>query len=518
MSASGKENLHSRLMSALRTMDTHIKLFSLVTEFQPQEYAEQLHARPKNFNLKPPRPAVWDYWCNQLQSSLSGEAPYSREFFISIRLRASSGGLRDGVRQAMRTLTRFVRGMTGRLLLFERRERDAAREASGRMEGRFGPKLIATAATPRDVMWIVRRNAYRAIGEPPVLDGWKAVPYPHPDSPEGRAAEYFQPSVAEHRRLIGDSVTRVFADHVECVHGDGVTSFQRFLAVSNMPEGELSFPDAEWAFVEKPVDLLLDFTVVPPAQAEKERKRQSLTARSQQEYMAEGGAEIPLGLQKAEEANRRLEAEHRSGKPRIDCHATFALAARTLEGLESLTADLLQHYENFSIQLGRAWWTQREAFADWTPVGPTRFTDYRQPISVSALTGGMPVAASALGDNTGFYIGRTVPSGGVVTLDPSLPQRMARSGAITVTGILGGGKSVFMMGETLKWALAGHKALYIDPKGDSDNYAEVPEARGMVEKHTHPRGLRYPACRSWASIRWTPTRVGRPPTTCSAAS
>lgn len=487
MSASGKESINSSMTSAFRTMDTHIKLFGVVSEFQPDEFGAKLKARPDTLGITAPNRPVWDYHADETQNVLYGDAPYQREFFIFIRLEASAGGgFIEGTRRAFRTLQRFIRARIGKPLLFERSDRDAAYEAAQRHYNRFGARLIASPTTPKDVQWLVRRNTFRAIGEPPVLDQWTPSTFPEPDSEDGRDAEVFEPSVAEHRRLLGDAVIEEKADHLVCHHGGAVKSYQRFLAVANMPEDDLSFPDAEWAFLEKPVDLLLDFTVVPPQQAEKERKSQQLQSRSQQEYMAEGGAETPLSLQKAEQASKRAEAEHRAGKPRIDCHATVALAARTKAGLESLTSDIEQHYENFTIQLGRGKWTQIEAMADWTPAGKTKFSDYRQPISVSALTGGMPIANSALGDNGGFsgsfYIGRTIPAGTVVTMDPGMPQKLHKSGAITVTGVLGSGKSVFCMGEQLKWAMAGHKGLYIDPKGDTKYYDMVPEARGIVER------------------------------------
>ncbi len=492
MSASGKESLNSGLTSGFRTMDTHVKLFGVVSEFQPEDFGRKLTARPDTLGITPPNRPLWDYHAAETQNVLSGDAPYQREFFISIRLKASSGGFLEGTRQAMKRLQRTVRALIGKRLLFERSDRDMSTDAARRYYNKFGSRLIASPATPRDVQWLVRRNTFRAIGEPPVLDQWKPSTFPEPDSEEGREARVFEPSVAEHRRLLGEAIIEEYDDHIVCHHGGKVRSYQRFLAISNMPEDELSFPDAEWAFIEKPVDLLLDFQVVPPQQAEKERKRQQLQSRSQQEYMAEGGAETPLSLQKAEQVSKRAEAEHRAGKPRIDCHATFALAARTKAGLESITSDIEQHYENFTIQLGRARWTQIEAFADWTPAGNTKFRDYKQPISVSALTGGMPIASSALGDNGGFcgsfYIGRTVPAGTVVTMDPGMPQRLHKSGAITVTGVLGSGKSVFCMGEQLKWAMAGHKGLYVDPKGDTQYYDMVPEARGIVERHVIREG------------------------------
>ncbi|MDN5698670.1 MAG: hypothetical protein L0G70_11970, partial [Rubrobacter sp.] len=150
MSASGKESLNSGLMSGFRTMDTHVKLFGVVSEFQPEDFGRKLTARPDTLGITPPNRPLWDYHAGETQNVLSGDAPYQREFFISIRLKATTGGFLEGTRQAMRRLQRFVRARIGKPLLFERSDRDMSTDAARRYYNKFGSRLIASPATPRD--------------------------------------------------------------------------------------------------------------------------------------------------------------------------------------------------------------------------------------------------------------------------------------------------------------------------------------------------------------------------------
>lgn len=489
LNLSGKEQLEGQLESALNNLGTRVKILSLVRNFDQQGYVRRLLARPQEFGLDQPYPRRWQDWCGEVADSLGSGAPVQRDFYLAVRLRSSAGSLKEGAQLAGLKIRRFFRKALGLRFVFDAEERSRALETSRRIKGRFGPKLIASPATEEDLMWLVRRSGYRAVGEPPVLKEWKPEALPLGDggpgagTAVGSAKRYYQPRIWEMQRLVGDVTLHARQGHLEAHHQDGVISYQRFMTVSHMPPEGMRFPGNEWAFLYLPVDLLLDFEVIPALRGERERKGRSRRARQQSAYTAEGGGEIELPMHEAARADQRLEAEHRAGKPRLDCHISFALAARTPEGLESLTQDLRQHYESYKIQLSGARSSQLELFADFLPAGPRRMGDYRQPMGSTALAGAMPIADSALGDNQGFYIGRTLPAGGVVAYDPQLPMRQKdMGGACAIVGDLGSGKTLTYQSMMLYFGLAGHECLLVDPKGDSEKFDNVPEAAGMLRK------------------------------------
>lgn len=468
-----KWEIFDAMETALQSVPTRVKILSLIRNFGGETYVDGLRA----IN---PEGERWLWHCNLVQAGLESRVPYYREFYLCVRLNESPGDLVGAAQHAVGILRAMARSFLGSPLRFTADEVTRAWEMSRQIEQRFGDKLIVGPCSVEDIQYLVARGPYRAVGEPPILEGWTPRRFVRED---GRGVTFYEPYAQDLLNLHGEIGWVAENGHLEFRHGGGLTSYQRFLAVKSMPTNDLAFPGAEWALLDLPVDLVLDFDVIPAPQAERQRKDKSQKAREQGRHAAGADADLDIGLTEAEVASRRLEALHAEGKPRLDVHATLAVAAPSLPELDTLEGYLRDFYTNSGLKIGLSLpkHTQVQCFADFLPVGPRRNGDYRQPMSSFALSGGMPVGTATLGDGRGFYLGWPLAQpDDVVAFDPRLPMKSDVGGAAAVWGDPGGGKSMLVQGMVYQFTLAGFENLIVDPKGDSDKFRYIEELDGAI--------------------------------------
>ncbi len=470
----GKQEIFEAIESALSTISTRVKILSLIRNFGGETYVEGL----KSYN---PNSHAWNEHCNFVAGRLRRRAPYNREFYLMVRLKQGPESLREVAETVVRFFRAAARRLFGVPLTFSVEDYLHARRVGQKMEIAFGPKLVANPLTPEDVQYLVKRGPYRAVGEPPIEEGWA----PRRFATEcGKGVTYYEPYTQDLVNLVGDVPWKADFGRLEFRHGDNVTSYQRFLCVSSMPVNDLGFPNSEWAFLDLPVDLCLDFDVVPHHTAERQRKDKSKKAQGQRRHTLDADADLDIGMRETEIANRELEALHAQGKPRLDCHVTIGVAATSPEELENRTQEVKQFYSGSELKIGvsTARSTQVECFADFLPVGPRRNGDYKQPMASKTLSGGMPVGNSSLGDGRGYYIGYPLQQpNAVVAYDPTLPMReVDAGGACAVVGDLGSGKTLLVQCLNAMFTLSGHQSLIVDPKGDSQKFKNMDELEGMI--------------------------------------
>lgn len=472
LSTSGKKEVFSAIESALGTLSTRVKILSVVRNFREQDYIRNLKAMN-------PDAHVWQKLQDMVAEKVGKNRPVDREFYLGVRLRPSVGRFSEAVDRGSRLVDRWAKRLWKVPIDFREEELERMKHAAANIRGRFGT-LIMRDATPYDLQWLVKRNPYRAVGEPPTLAGWQPKLVRHST---GGTYSIFTPSLGDVRNLVGDVPWEAEIGKLSFYHGDGIVSHQRFLAISSMPMDRLRHPGSEWGYMDLPVDVCFDFDVIPPQAAERHRKSKSRKAKEQIKHVQEGGGSVGVGLSEAARADAAAELQHNQGKPLLYCHTTIGLAAETESRLDAITADVRQHFKNMQIGVSLTRSNQVEAFCDFFPVGPRRLTDFREPIAAATLAGAMPIGDSALGDGQGFYIGypKQQPNG-VIAYDPALPMQRGMSGACAVVGDLGAGKTMTYFCLMLTNALAGRKCLLIDPKGDSEALDNVPAIRGGLKK------------------------------------
>ena len=471
LSVSGKKEVFSAIESALGTLSHRVKLLSVVRNFRQEDYIRGLKAMNNTH--------VWHRLQDEVAATIGGNRPLDREFYMSIRLRPTPGRISEWVDLGSRKIDRIAKRIWKVPLDFRLAELEEMHNIAANMAGRFG-NLIMKPTTPLDLMWLMRRGPYRAVGEPPVLDEWTPK---HVKLPGGGSHVLYKPSLGDLRTLVGDVPWEAEFGKLAFYHGDGIVSHQRFLSVSSMPADKLIHPGSEWAYMDLPVDVCLDFDVVPPQAAERQRKTKSRKAKEQMKHVQQGGGSMGVRLSEAARADQAAEIQHNQNKPLLFCHATFALAAESQPRLESITDDVKRHFKRLQIGISLARSNQIEAFSDGLPVGPRRLTDFREPIDSAALAGSMPVGDAQLGDGVGPYIGYPIQQQNrVIAYDPALPMKKGMSGACAVVGGLGAGKTMLYQCMMLTNALAGRQCLMIDPKGDSEALDNVPAIRGGLRK------------------------------------
>jgi hypothetical protein len=470
----GKLEIYNAIESALTTIATRVKILSLVRNFGGETYIDRL--RLMNFGS-----AGWHEWCNIAASRIEYRAPYYRDFYLAVKLHQQPEDLKDLAEAVVRFFHKLARKLFRAPLNFSVEDYLRSRKMGSEMELNFGPRLIEGPASPEDIQYLVQRGPYRAIGEPPVAEGWRPRRFVRQN---GSGLTYYEPYAQDLINLVGDIPWKADIGRLEFRHGDGVTSYQRFMCINSMPTNKLGFPGSEWAFLDLPVDLCLDFDVIPHSTAERQRKVKSRRATEQSRHALESDADLNIGLREAESADRELEALHAEGKPRLDCHATIGIAATSPQELDSLTQEVRQFYSGSELKIGvsLARSTQTECFADFLPCGPRRNPDYKQPMGSKALSGGMPVGDSSLGDGRGFYIGYPLQQqNSVVAYDPTLPmQDEDKGGACAVVGDLGSGKTMLVQCLNAMYVLAGYQCLILDPKGDSEKFKNLDDLDGMI--------------------------------------
>ncbi|MDP9484487.1 MAG: ATP-binding protein [Actinomycetota bacterium] len=418
---------------ALGHLATRAKILSLVRHQDVEGYVH--HLRTMNEEL-PSGGAAFASYCDLVAEHLARRAPWDREHYLSVRLEGSPG------ERLLRNLT--VGGFPLRLASGADRGRAArgcvseetAERLAGQVSLRFGD-LIERAATEEDLAYLVARGAYRALGAD--LD---------PRAPSG---------VAQARRLLSGVAFREEKDGLCFLHeAAGAArhqSHQRFLSISKMDQANLGFPDSEWAYLDLPVDLLLDFDVAGNPRTATGRKE-----------TGENGAPgtVKLGAR---------------GAARVRCHATVGVAAPTPEGLDELCEEVGRYYsQHLGIELTVPRSRQSHAWADFLPAGPRRLRRYGQRMSSRVVSGGMPVATEALGDGRGFYIGylKGRPSS-AVAYDPGLPLTRDMSGAACFVGGRGSGKVLAAAQIAGLSVLAGGESTVVDAAGELGDVGRIPE-------------------------------------------
>jgi hypothetical protein len=263
------------------------------------------------------------------------------------------------------------------------------------------------------------------------------------------------------------------------------------MVLSDLPESS-EMPGSEWLYsaatLPFPVEMSIKVEVMESVEAIKKLSKKKMDIDNQVKNIHEAGANIPIDLQEKQERALYLEDEYKKRKnPTFITHVTYGLYHTDLNILKSNCKILQDHYRDFgNVQVELPAGDQWLLFNDFIPGSPRYVSDYIQRIPPEKLASGMIGATQVLGDGKGLYIGTTGTLDHPVFFDPALASQENRSPSMTVTGTLGGGKSV--LANLLAYqnaAILGGKTLIFDPKGERSNWPEdLPELAGQIQVAT----------------------------------
>ncbi len=359
---------------------------------------------------------------------------------------------------------------------------------------RISRKIKIIRASHGIIEWLIKRNFWWGIADPVLRsegeDGW--APKKTKGSRGGLSTFLY-----DSRQVLTLTEGEIDASHPRRIkitqlhNGEEKPIYHAYLALSELPES-MEMPGSEWLYsaatLPFPVQMSIKVEVLEARDAIKKLSKKKQDIETQIRNINEANASIPIDLQEKQERALYLEDEYKKRKnPTFITHVTFGLYHTDINMLKSnlkIIQDHFRDYGNIHIELpaGDQWLL----FNDFIPGSPRYVSDYIQRIPPETLASGMIGATQQLGDGKGLYIGTTGALDHPVYFDPANASQINRSPSITVTGTLGGGKSV--TANLLAYqngAVLGGKSLIFDPKGERSNWPmDLPELQGQIQVAT----------------------------------
>lgn len=262
------------------------------------------------------------------------------------------------------------------------------------------------------------------------------------------------------------------------------TGYRRYVsilsaAVNGFPVDELEIPGGEWLemLTELPgVEASVRGIQHGQAGSIKMLDEARKIARSQDREGTEHGAEVDDEVSGARSAlaDRRSEVQRRLDVESTN-HARWIVDAATPDELEDKIAQLKHHYTG-TVHLEVVPNLQKLLWKEILPGDQVRVPEFGQDQPLRTLAGSWFHGGSAVGDDTGPYMGANLGS----TPGPVQLHFVSRSAehrgqptTITFTGKSGSGKSTAVMLSSLGVLAEGAWECLVDPKGDLGGICEV---------------------------------------------
>lgn len=359
---------------------------------------------------------------------------------------------------------------------------------------RISRRLKITRGTPMVTEWLIKRNFWWGIADPDLRSTEEQQWSPKKTKGNRRDMSTF---FYDSRQVITLTEGEINCSHprrikIQQPHdGQDKQIYHAYMVLSDLPESA-EMPGSEWLYsaatLPFPVEMSIKVEVMDSIDAIKKLGKKKMDIDNQVKNIHEAGANVPIDLQEKQERALYLEDEYKKRKnPTFITHVTYGLHHTDLNMLKSNCKILQDHYRDFgNVQVELPSGDQWLLFNDFIPGSPRYVSDYIQRIPPEKLASGMVGATQVLGDGKGLYIGTTGTLDHPVFFDPALASQENRSPSITVTGTLGGGKSV--LANLLAYqnaAILGGKTLIFDPKGERSNWPEdLPELAGQIQVAT----------------------------------
>ncbi|MDK8193242.1 ATP-binding protein [Paenibacillus sp. UMB7766-LJ446] len=358
---------------------------------------------------------------------------------------------------------------------------------------RLSRRLKIKRGTEATTEWLIRRNFWWGIAEPPMRstekDPWS--PKKTKGMKQGKRSFLY-----DSRQVLTLTEADIDTSHPRRItmtqlhEGIDKSIHHAYLSLSDLPEN-MDMPGSEWLYsaatLPFPVSMSIKVDILEARDALKKLSRKRMDIDNQVKNIHEARATVPVDLQEKQENAMYLEDEYKKRKnPTFITQVTYGLYHTDLELLKSNVSILTDHYRDFgNIQVELPSGDQWLLFNDFIPGSPKYVTDYIHRIPPEFLAAGMVGATQELGDGKGLYIGTTGSLEHPVYLDPANASQENRSPSMTVTGTLGGGKSVTANLLGYQNAILGGKTLIFDPKGERSNWPDdLPELAGQIQVAT----------------------------------
>jgi len=338
--------------------------------------------------------------------------------------------------------------------------------------------------------WILRRCVYRGLEKEVKLykQAQKDWSPPTKTISFGPDQEYLR---ADQKALVNlfNGVISRRARTLRIEH-ERETSYQSFLTITNIPD--LDFPGQEWIYMLQQMNLQAEICIhirtIAFDRSMKKIENQRRRVKSQLKNIENAKADPPTELVEAAEEIEMFEAELRSGGsrlPMLESSIVVCLADENADNLNKKVNVVQKTLEGLSFIVQQPLTDQFKLFLQCLPSTGITINDFVQRLTPMAVAGGLIGASNNLGDDNGFYIGKTGLNlealeqgvGKNVLLNLSLACLNDISAAAAFYGNLGFGKSFNAnLLVYLHVMLQGAYGLIIDPKGERSHWQEEMKA------------------------------------------
>lgn len=366
-------------------------------------------------------------------------------------------------------------------------EIEALAVSEQRLFERLRAVVVCERATTRELEWLLRGAACRAVAEPRLDRFWE------PDALVVEASDgelHYEPLEHDLWRLANAPVSEARRGPARLVvEAEEGVSHQAFVCVGSLAD-EPEFPGpvsellhAPLEAVEFPVDAVLHARWLGNRDALAQVRKRITDVEHVYREQVEGSQQGPGWLAEEDRAlAREYEAilQGSGHPPMLYASIGYAVAAPEEELLERRVAALSDQFGELSLHRPRG--LQEALFLDHLPrAGGGAVSDYVGQMTVEQFGALMPLATQHVGARRGVYIGWSPGGAGrPVRYDVTEPSREARTSAVLFAGTLGSGKTVAAQAVAYSGERRGSLVVDFDPKPDH-GWTRVPQLEGRVD-------------------------------------
>lgn len=345
-------------------------------------------------------------------------------------------------------------------------------------------------AKPSSIRFLFQHNFTRGMTEPAQKKHWRVGTTLELPKGDDEMVKVRRPNLQEMIQLtdcvIDESPGRSLILEGQNENGEIEKAHVAFLAVKSMPEASL-FPGGEWIYrlqsqsLKFPVEMSIRAHHLENQMVTKKLTNSEMELEDQQKQAMMGRGSKDMTIERKRQGVRIVKDRFESsGAPGYELSVLFCVYANDAKTLQKRIETLITEYRKMKMELVNPYGDQLAYFYEFLPGSKRYNKDFKLFVEPGVLAQGMFGATTQIGDNQGFYIGKTKKLERPVFIRPDLAAKALEhivtefdSLSVIFAGQTGKGKS-FLMNLLAFWiVLSGGRAFITDPKGDRTNWPKL---------------------------------------------
>ncbi|HDX9577627.1 TPA: ATP-binding protein [Bacillus pseudomycoides] len=344
--------------------------------------------------------------------------------------------------------------------------------------------------TPSTIRFLFEHNFTRGMTETVQNKNWKVGTTLEMQKEDGEPIKIRRPHLQEMIQLtdcvIDESPGRSLILERQNENGEIEKSHVAFLSIKSMPEMSI-FPGGEWIYklqsqsLKFPVEMSIRAHHLENRMVTKKLTNSEMELEDQQKQSLMGRKAMDMTIERKRQGVRVVKDRFEStGAPGYELSVLLCVYANDAKTLQKRIETLITEYKKMKIELVNTYGDQLAYFYEFLPGSKRYNMDFKLFVEPGILAQGMFGATTQIGDNQGFYIGKTKKLERPVFIRPDLAAKALEyiitefeSLSVMFAGQTGKGKS-FLMNLLAFWiVLSGGRAFIVDPKGDRGKWIDL---------------------------------------------